>query len=123
MAFSDSRLFRARALEPVLAINEIALILDQNGPIRKYGSPFMQVLGVEPVFGLGNRGLTVIWTQGTITAGYSLPAGAPTGSITAGSSVQFVNPTILQNGPRQLTQLRFNLAATALTGTVIDDFD
>lgn len=123
MAFTDSRLYRARALEPVLAINEIALILDQNGPIRKYGSPFMQVLGVEPVFGLGNRGFTALWTQGTITAGYSLPAGAPTGTITSGGSVQFVNPTLFQNGPRQLTQLRFNMSSTALTGVVIADID
>jgi hypothetical protein len=123
MSFTDTRLWRARALEPVVALNELVLLVDSNGPVRKRVSPFYQVVGVQPIFGFNAHGVLVIWTQGTIPAGYTLPAGAPTGTITAGSSVQFVNPTILQNGPSQLTQLRWAIRPLALTGVQVDDID
>lgn len=121
--FTDQRLFRARGLEPVVGLNEVVLLVDSGGPIRKRASPFYQVSGIQPIFGFNAHGVLVIWTQGTIPAGYTLPAGAPTGSITSGSSASFVNPTILQNGPSQLTQLRWAIRPLALTGPKEHDID
>jgi hypothetical protein len=122
--FSDSRLYRARALEPIASINEILLLVDSNGPIRKRGTPFYQVLGVEPIVGFGPHGVLVIYTQGTVAASYTLPAGAPTGNIGAsGGTAVYANPTILQNGPSQLTQLRWTIRPLALTGPKEDEID
>jgi hypothetical protein len=126
MGYTDQRLFRARALEPVAALGDVLYLLDQKGPLVKGPSAYYGVAGIEPVFGIGPHSMLLIYNQGGLAsapAGYGtqvgnttvIPEGA-TGNIAASGSVQIANPKILQQGPGQLFQCRFALKPLALTG-------
>jgi hypothetical protein len=125
MAFSDQRLYRARAFEPVAGIHEIVLVTDQSGPIQKYFSGgWFQVAGVRPVIFSQNHGVFTVWTQGSVASTYALPTGCPTGSIAAsGGKATFPNPVGLQLGPKQAVQARFAIRPLALTGPTVDEID
>jgi hypothetical protein len=124
--YTDQRLFRARALEPIAALGDVLYMLDQKGPLVKGASAFYGVAGIEPVFGIGPHGLLVIYNQAGLAAapaGYGTQPGnttvipeAGTGNIAASGSVRCANPKVLQQGPGQLFQCRFSLKPLALTG-------
>lgn len=122
--YTDQRLFRARALEPIAGLGDVLFMLDQKGPLAKGPSPYYTIAGIEPVFGIGPHGLLVLYSQGAAApAGYGTQPGnttlipeAATGNIVAGVSVSIANPKILQQGPSQLFQCRFSLRPLALTG-------
>jgi hypothetical protein len=124
MGYTDQRLFRARALEPIAGIGDVLFLLDQKGPLFK--APFWFIKGIEPVFGLGPHGLMIIWSQaaagaagyGTAVGSQALPDQAATGNIAAGAYVDINNSKLLQQGPQQLFQMRFALRPLALTGAV-----
>src|SRR5690348_11975851 len=107
--FTDQRLFRARALEPVAALGDVVLLLDQQGPVKK--GPFFFVAGIEPVFGLGPHGMVLIYNQAGLAsapAGYGTQVNstqcipeAATGNIAAGASAKIANPKILQGAKGQ----------------------
>lgn len=121
---TDGRLYRARALEPVASLGDVIFLLDQTGPLQKYGTPFFTVKGIEPIFGLTPHALLLLWSQSaTAPAGYgtdvgntSLIAEAQTGNIAAGGQVKVSNPKILQGQSLQLLHMRFALRTLALTG-------
>jgi hypothetical protein len=129
MAYTDQRLYRAQALEPVLGYDDVAYLIDANGPVNKYASDsegpgFFGVKSIRPTFGWGPHGLFVIWTQGAIPAGYAAPTGVPTGSITAGNNATFVAPAQLALGSYGLVQVRWSVGVLALTGAVaLQDLD
>jgi len=122
--YTDQRLFRARALEPVAGLGDVVFLLDQSGPVNK--GPFFLVKGIEPVFGLTPHGVLLLWNQAGLAAapaGYGTQpnntqciAEAATGNIAAGASVKCSNPKILQGAKGQLLQCRWSLKALALTG-------
>lgn len=124
--FTDQRLFRARALEPIAAIGDAVFLLDQSGPVSK--GPFFTVMGIEPVFGITPHGLLLLWNQAgpaAAPAGYGTQPGntqtipeAASGNIAAGQSVKVPNPKILQGVKGQLFQCRFAMRTLALTGAV-----
>lgn len=129
--FTDQRLYRARALEPLGALGDVLYIIDNSGPVTASDGPFFAIVGSEPVEGLGPHGLFPIWSQGAAAiAGYgtapgntNLPAGTPTGSIVNGTFAEFNNPTALQQAKKQLLHCRFNLKFSALTGVVTHDME
>jgi len=129
MAFTDGRLFRDRALEPVCGIGDVLFLLDQKGPLTK--APWWFVKGIEPVFGLGPHGLMIIWSQsaagaagyGTGVGNQALPDQAATGNIGAGAYADINNSKLLQQGPQQLFQMRFALKPLALTGPKEHDIE
>lgn len=123
---TDQRLYRATAFEPVLGYDDVAMLIDQGGPVTKYNTPFYAVQGVRPAFGFGPHGLFLIWSQAAPPAGYTpAPAGMPTGNIAAaGGQAQFAAPAGLQLGNYQLIQVRFAMEVLALTGAVsLHDLD
>lgn len=129
MAYSDQRLFRARALEPIAALGDVLFLLDQKGPLAK--AQYWFVKGIEPVFGLGPHGLMILWSQaaggaagyGTGVGNQTLPDQAQSGNINSGASVTINNSKLLQQGPQQLFQMRFNLRPLALTGIKEHDLE
>jgi hypothetical protein len=131
VAFSDQRLFRARALEPVAGLGDVVCLLDQQGPVKK--GPFFLVAGVEPVFGLTPHGVLLLWNQAGVAAapaGYGTQVGntqtipeAASANIAAGASVKISNPKILQGAKGQLFQCRFALRTLALTGIKEHDLE
>lgn len=131
MSFTDQRLFRARALEPVAGLGDVVLLLDQQGPVKR--GPFFYVAGIEPVFGLGPHGMLLIYNQGGLAsapAGYGTAVGntqcipeAATGNIAAGASAKISNPKALQGARGQLFQARFSLKPLALTGPKEHDIE
>src|ERR1700694_1282806 len=119
---TPSKLYQARALEPVAGYEDVLMVQDQNGPLAK--GPFYGITGIEPVTGLGPHGVFIIWSQGAAPAGFGpLPAAAPTGNIGIGGSASYTNPAALQLGPLQLLQMRFHVEPLALVGGVADDVD
>lgn len=125
MGYTDQRLFRARALEPIGGLGDVLFLLDQKGPLAKGPSPYYVIAGIEPVFGIGPHGVLIIYNFAGAVAptGYGLQPGATStipevasAAIAAGGSVQIANPVILRQGPSQLFQCRFSLRPLALTG-------
>ena len=131
--YTDQRLMRARAFEPIAAIGDVLYLLDQSGPIKKYASPepYFLVMGIEPVPAIAPHGLLILWSQSAAgVAGYGLAPGnqnlipeAQTGSIVAGASTTISNPRYLQGGPLQLIQYRFSVKPLALTGPKEHDME
>jgi hypothetical protein len=128
--FTDTRLYRARAFEPALGYDDVAFLLDQNGPITgKYKTPFFGIRSVKKVRGPGAHGLLLIWNQGASpVTGYgtpsgTLPPGCPTGSIAAGAVATFPQPTSLNLLQQQLLQFRYAVRPLALTGPKEHDLD
>jgi len=129
--FTDQPLYRARAFEPVAAIGDVVMLLDQTGPIQKYTSPFFVVRGIEPVWGPNPHGVVLLWSQAAAApAGYGTAPGntalipeAQTGNINNGSFVQVSNPKVLQGFYQQLVQLRWALRPLALTGIKEHDLE
>jgi hypothetical protein len=122
MCSQRSRLYQARALEPVVDYDEVLMVMDQNGPLGK--GPYYGVTGIEPITGPGAHGVLMIWAHAAQPAGYGpAPANLPIQAIAAGGNVQFVNPPALQVGPGQLLQVRFQIEPVALAGPVAQDID
>lgn len=129
--FTDQRLYRARALEPVASFGDIVFLLDQAGPLKKYKTPYFAVASVRPFVSPTPRNLLLLWSQGaTAPAGYGTAPGnttlipeAATGNINNGAAVSVANPKILQGGTLQLMQARFTVKPLALTGIVAQDIE
>jgi hypothetical protein len=131
--YTDQRLFRARALEPIAALGDVLFLLDQKGPLVKAASAFYGVAGIEPVFGIGPHSMLLIYNQAGLAAapaGYGTQVGntvvipeGGTGNIVSSGSVKIPNPKILQQGPGQLLQCRFSLKPLALTGIKEHDLE
>lgn len=130
MGYTDQRLYRARALEPIVALGDVLYLLDQSGPISKYDSPYFAVVGIEPVRGLTPHNLLILWSQAGTLAGYGTAIGSTTlipevasGNINNGNFVEVNNPKILQQGVKQLFHTRFALKSLALTGPKEQDIE
>ncbi len=116
--------FRAGRLDAIAQPGDQVMLLGPAGPLGP--DPFYEVQFVEPVSGLGNRGLTVIWNQGgtTMPAGYgSFPSGAASGTVNAGGQSNPSTPATLVMGVGQLLQFRWLIEPLALTGPVLQDID
>jgi len=116
-------IYQAGRFEPCALPGEFIMLLGADGP---YGpEPFYEVQFTEGVKGLGQRGLTLIWTQANAApAGYGpLPSGIASGSIAAGAQSAASAPSTLSMGVRQLLQFRWNIHPLALTGPVLQDID
>jgi hypothetical protein len=129
--FTDTRLYRARALEPVAALGDIVFLLDAAGPIKKYKSPFFAVAGIHSFKAPTPHGLLLLYAQANAApAGYGTAVGntnlipeAASGNIAQSGSVKITNPKILQGGTLQLTQMRFNFKSLAITGVKEHDLE
>ena len=129
--YTDQRLFRSQAFEPVAALGDVVFLLDQTGPMQKYGTPFFWVKGLGAHFGATPHELLLLWSQSaTAPAGYGTAPGntnlipeAQTGNIASGGSVSISNPKILQGAPLQLLQMRWGLKTLALTGIKEHDLE
>jgi hypothetical protein len=130
--FTDQRLWRARAFEPILGYEDVAFLLDQSGPVTgKYSTPFFGIRGIRKIRGLGAHGVLLIWSQSsTPPAGYGhnepaagLPPNCPTGNINAGAQATYANVQPLQLQQQQLLQFRFSVRPLALTGPKEHDID
>lgn len=132
--YTDQRLYRARALEPIAALGDVLFMVDQSGPLgaTKYPTPYFALAGIEPVFGVAPHNILLLYTQGAAApAGYGLgvnntttiPEAAINQNLNAGASVTITNPKILQGLPRQLAHLRIALKTLALTGPKEHDIE
>ena len=121
------RLHKAGALEPIGQIGERLVLLDSSGPVSEQGAgdpTWFEVVFVEPIFGLGQKGCVLLWTQaGAAPAGYALPSsGAASGTITANGQVT-AQPSVFNMGTHQLLHFRWLLRVIGSSGIVIDDLD
>jgi hypothetical protein len=118
------RLYQAGKLEPVAGIGEWVALLAGSGLLDT--NPFRQVQFVEPVFGLGTHGATILWSAtGTPPAGYgsALPPGAATGTISPGQQTSS-SPSVFQLGANDLLQLRWLVHPINLpAGVAAQDID
>lgn len=122
--YTDQRLYRARALEPVAALGDHVFLLDQSGPIKKYKSPYFAVASVRPFRAPTPHGVLLLYAQaGAAPAGYGTAPGnttlipeAASGNLAAGAAVTIANPKLLQAANLQLVQMRFAIKPLALTG-------
>lgn len=130
--FSDgSRLYKAQFMEPIAGHGDCLFLLDQTGPMQKYGTPFFWVKSVQPFFGPTPHALLLLWSQGAAApAGYgtqpgntNLIAEAQTGNINAGNFVTIGNPKLIQGAPQQLIQARWLVKTLALTGIKEHDLE
>lgn len=130
--YSDQRLYRARALEPVAGFGDVVFLLDQAGPLKKYASPYFSVASVRPFKGPTPHGVLILYAQsGAAPAGYGTDVGnttliaeAASGTLNAGlSAAPVTNPKILQAGTLQLVQARFMVKPLALTGPKEHDIE
>lgn len=123
-----NRPYAAGRLEPIAGIGDKLLLLGPGGVIaegQSQSETWFEVVFCEPVFGLGAKGTTLLWTQaGSAPAGYSLPAsGAASGTINAGGQM-LATPSIFQMSTHQLLQFRWAVRIIGgLNSNVIDDID
>lgn len=138
MSYTDQRLYRSQALEPIAAIGDVLYLLDQSGPLQstqKYPSPYFAVAGIEPIEGLAPHNILLLYTSGAAApAGYGLGPGntqligeaVSNQAIAAGASVQVANPKILQGLSKQLAQVRLTpkvIGSPTLTGVKEHDIE
>jgi hypothetical protein len=136
--FTDQRLYRAQALEPIAGIGDVLYLLDQSGPIQstqKYPTPYFAIAGIEPVEGVAPHNLLVLYTSGAAApAGYGtgpgniqlIPEAVSNQQIAAGAQIQIANPKLLQGLARQLAHIRFIpklVNSPALAGVLAHDLE
>jgi hypothetical protein len=103
------------------------MLLDTAGPlVGEAQTGWYEVTFVEPIFGLGNKGAIVLWSQSTTPpAGFgTLPTGSASGTIGSGATTTS-SPNVFQMGRHQLLQFRWlPKFVGALPGSfAVDDLD
>lgn len=102
-----------------LPMGATVMLLGTGGPVKADGndSPFFFIDYAEPVFGLNQHGVTVLWTHtaAAAPAGYELPSGVASGVIAAGGQVTSA-PGVFNLAIGELLQFRFILRPLVFLG-------
>ena len=113
----ESPIYRPDHFFP-LVMGQPVMLLAAGGPANTDGndSPFFFIDYAEPVFGLNQHGVTMLWTHsGAAPAGYELPSGAASGAIAAGGQVTSA-PGVFSLAQFELLQFRFALRPLTFLG-------